>query len=170
VRQEILRRPRYSNDEIISFCAQAATFGIDINLYVLIGVPGETFEDFKETVAVTRDCRPKNVSLSIFQPYPGTDLFETARNMGLLQGETLAVRGERRRAYLDLPGFSRKQIQYAYLMFYYQVFKGVRSLPDRLAVLLRTFVGMYPRINSIYNAITSTSGVRMLKRFLRIGK
>lgn len=170
IRQQILRRPRYSNDEIISFCRMAANHGLAINLYVLIGVPGETMADFRETVAVTRNCMPANVSLSIFQPYPGTDLYTTAVEMGLIREETLISTAERRVARLDLPGFSRRQIQWAYITFYYRVFRGSRPLADRLAVTVRTALEAWPEVSAFYHRATKLPPVVAIKRQLGIGR
>ena len=170
VRQEILRRPRYSNGEIISFCRLAASHGLAINLYVLIGVPGETLADFRETVAVARSCMPANVSLSIFQPYPGTDLYTTAMEMGLMGEETLVSTAERRVARLDLPGFSRRQIQWAYITFYYRVFRGSRPLADRLAVTVRTALEAWPAVSAFYHRATKLPPVVAIKRMLGIGR
>ena len=68
VRRQILRRPRYTNEELVGFCRTAREFGVATSLLVLMGVPGETFDDYLETVAVVRDLQPEDVQLSIFYP------------------------------------------------------------------------------------------------------
>ncbi len=72
VRLQILKRPRYTNEELIRFCKAAREFGVATSLLVLMGVPKETFEDYLETVRVVRDLQPEDVHLSIFYPYLGT--------------------------------------------------------------------------------------------------
>ncbi|MCX5713955.1 MAG: radical SAM protein, partial [Candidatus Omnitrophica bacterium] len=145
VRQEILRR-NYSNRDIINSVALARKYGLQINLYNLIGVPGETLSDFEETVAINRICKPDGHMTSIFFPYPGTDLYARCKEEGLLKG-LLDTRNERERAVLDLPGFSRKQIQESfYLLDYY-----IRYDPEsgRLRGIHIIFYKLYKRLFSL---------------------
>ena len=39
IRNEILRRPRYSNEDLVAFCREARKAGIKVFLYVLVGIP-----------------------------------------------------------------------------------------------------------------------------------
>jgi radical SAM superfamily enzyme YgiQ (UPF0313 family) len=165
VRNEILRRPRYSNEDIISFCKLAQKNEINITLYVMMGIPGETLEDYKETISCVRKCNPHRVYPAIFYPYPGTDLYTTAKNMNLFESQILDPATERRKAVLDLPGFSRKQIQRQYILFPYKAFKGRLGIIIILAMMLRHYLSMYPRLLSIY----IKSRVFLFK-YLKIGK
>ena len=49
IRNEVLRRPRYSNEDIISFCTYAKEYDIRVTMFVMIGLPGESLADFRET-------------------------------------------------------------------------------------------------------------------------
>ncbi len=60
VRKEILKR-NYSNDDVIKTINLAKKYGLSYNFYVMIGIPGETIEDFKETIKICRICQPKEV-------------------------------------------------------------------------------------------------------------
>ena len=71
VRREILKR-NYSNEDIISAVALARKYGLKITLFNMVGIPGETIADFKETVKINRLCFPDAQWISIFYPYPGT--------------------------------------------------------------------------------------------------
>jgi len=46
---------------------------------MMIGIPGETIKDFKETIKICRICQPKEVLEYIFYPYPGTYLYELCK-------------------------------------------------------------------------------------------
>ncbi|MFH1130452.1 MAG: radical SAM protein [Pseudomonadota bacterium] len=131
VRNEILRR-RYSNEKVIQTVEIARKYGIQVILFNLIGVPGETYEDYLETVRINRICQPDAHFTSIYYPYPGTDLYEKCKREGLLNSEIADSAKERRVAILDLPGFSKKQIQKAYTWFEYNVYKGKKPLPKIL--------------------------------------
>lgn len=108
VRREVLKR-NYSNDDIVRAVETARKHGLMVGIYNLIGIPGETRADFMETVRVNRACKPDWYLLSVFFPYPGTELHETCRELGLL--DKLPDHDlERRRPVLDLPGFSKRQL------------------------------------------------------------
>jgi radical SAM superfamily enzyme YgiQ (UPF0313 family) len=164
IRTDFLRRPKYSNSEIKSFCETAKKFNIDVIFFVLIGIPGETVVDFRETVTCVRECSPKGVMLSIYYPYPGTDLHKMAQELGLLSKQIHVSAGERRVPTLSLPGFSRRQIRREYLLFYYHVYKGQKPLVQILAMTLRTLIGMYPQLNLMYRSLLGFRPVRMLSR------
>jgi len=123
----------------------AKNHGLQIALYNMVGIPGETLEDFRETIEVNRRCLPDWHQTSIFFPYPGTDLYNLCREQGLLD-KPLDTYMERAKAILDLPGFSKKQIQSSYDWFDFHVYKGRIPLYKRL---VRVFF-LKLRANSFY--------------------
>jgi radical SAM superfamily enzyme YgiQ (UPF0313 family) len=98
-----------------------------------MGVPGETYKDYRETIEICRTCQPKIIAEHIYYPYPGTVLYEKCKEMGVLP-DKIDIGMERRQAIISLPGFSKRQIQRAYIWFNYNVYKGYRP---RLKLLLR---------------------------------
>ncbi|HAA74644.1 TPA: hypothetical protein DCE37_05940 [Candidatus Latescibacteria bacterium] len=169
VRKEILRRPRYSNKEIIEFSRIAREHGVGITLYVLMGLPGETHADYKDTVRVAREMKPDNVFLSIFAPYPGTDLYETSVEMGLIPDDGPDVISERFKATLDLPGFSRRRVRFENVLFWFKVFRGNWSFPRIVAHTVKAFIRPYRPIWAFYTYLSRTSAfVGRLKRWYRV--
>jgi anaerobic magnesium-protoporphyrin IX monomethyl ester cyclase len=126
VRREILRR-NYSNEDVIRAVRMARKYGLKVGLYNMIGIPGETIDDFRETVKINRLCAPDYHYTSVFFPYPGTDLYSLCREQGILN-KPLETDMERVRAVLDLPGFRKCMIQKSQIWFDYYVFKGRKSL------------------------------------------
>lgn len=126
VRREILKR-NYSNQDIIDAARLAKEYGLGVTLYNMIGIPGETLADFKETIRINREILPDSYFLSIFFPYPGTDLHQVCKEKGLLDKIPDADL-ERCKATLDLPGFSKRQIQHNFIWFEYYVYKGHKPL------------------------------------------
>jgi radical SAM superfamily enzyme YgiQ (UPF0313 family) len=163
IRNEILKRPGYSNRDFIAFCRTVKKHGININLNVLIGIPGETVRDFRETAALVRECAPQSVCPFIFYPYPGTELYLTAKEMGLFTEHIADPSLERRRAVLDLPDFSKKQIQREYLLFDYHVYKGRKPLMQILAPTLIKYRDLHPGLYALYQKIIP----RRLRRQIR---
>jgi anaerobic magnesium-protoporphyrin IX monomethyl ester cyclase len=124
VRREVLKR-NYSNEDVVKAVRMGHEFGLQVSMYVLIGVPGETPDDFIETVRVLREARPDFCGDGIFFPYPGTELYDRAKAEGLLP-EKLDMTMERRRSSLDMPYFRRNEILRCYFLFDHYVYKGVR--------------------------------------------
>jgi len=122
VRREILNR-YYRNEDIINVVKLARKYNLKVNLYNLIGVPGESLADFRETVDLNRACLADRHYTSIFFPYPGTKLYSLCKDRGLLKNK-LKIQMDKKEAVLDLPGFTRKQIKRSLLWFDYYVYKG----------------------------------------------
>ena len=135
IRRDILGR-NYTNEEFLRSVALARAHGMKINIYNMIGIPGETVEDHMETVHVNRLCCPERSHTSIFFPYPGTDLFRRCVEQGLLK-TSLYDGLERRRAVLELPGFTKREIQRAYDWFEYRIYKGHKPFLFRLRKVIR---------------------------------
>jgi len=50
----------------------------------IVGYPGETEEDFKKTVSFIKKARPNTVSLNLFMPLPGTEIYKKLKAEGKL--------------------------------------------------------------------------------------
>jgi len=125
IRRDTLNR-NYSNHDFLNAVTLAKKYGLDVNNFVMIGLPGETRTEFQDTMECVRKAQPKNVFYSIFFPYPGTELYNRCVEENLLP-RTLDTKAERFRAALHLPGFSQKQIQHEFNWFFYKVYKNHRS-------------------------------------------
>jgi anaerobic magnesium-protoporphyrin IX monomethyl ester cyclase len=165
VRKEILKR-NYSNKDIIKTAELARKYGLRIAFFNLIGVPGETVEDFKETVRVNRTCLPDWNYTSIFFPYPGTDLYFKCRERGLLT-KNVHTSAERAEATLDFPEFSRKQIQKSYIWFDYYVYKGHKPMYTLLLRVFRSKLRSKPFLNSLYRKVTGLVFFRSIEKYLK---
>jgi len=158
IRREVLRRPKYSNRSVVKFCHYAREYSIDIRMQLLMGIPGESREDFMETVGLVRECQPTLYYLNIFYPYPGTDLYLLARDKGYLMESRKVF--ERRGTNLRLPGFSGLQVKREFILFYLKVYRGHKSWPA---------IAMYTTISFIQIALPRFSNLlRGLKYRFRL--
>lgn len=51
----------------------------------IVGYPGETEDDFNKTVSFIRKARPNTVSLNLFMPLPGTQIYKALKEKGELK-------------------------------------------------------------------------------------
>ncbi|MFA5878109.1 MAG: radical SAM protein [Candidatus Staskawiczbacteria bacterium] len=144
VRREILRR-NYSNKDVTNAVTLAREHGLKVVFFNMIGLPCETLADFKETVKMNRICLPNQHFTSIFFPYPGTDVYSLCEKQGLLK-ESSGPEMERMKATLDLPGFSKKQIQRSYILFDYYVYRGRKPMYKILGRVVRAYFTSKPRL------------------------
>ena len=150
--RKLLKRPQHTNKELIEFCNDAQQkHNIKIIFFILMGLPGETLEDYYETVKVARLAQPYHCYVSIFFPYLGTDLANTAIDMGLIDKEHLSQRrSERSNALLDLPGFSKRRIRFEYMIFFWRVYRGIWPKSKVAAQVIASYLKAHPKMYSFY--------------------
>jgi radical SAM superfamily enzyme YgiQ (UPF0313 family) len=57
---------------------------MDWYAYIMVGFPYETIEDIEQTRRFTYSLSASAITLSVFNPYPGTQLFEICKQLGLI--------------------------------------------------------------------------------------
>ena len=50
----------------------------------IVGYPGETEKDFNKTISFIKETHPNNVSLNLFMPLPGTEIYKKLKKEGKL--------------------------------------------------------------------------------------
>ncbi len=74
---------------------------------------------------------------------------------------------ERRKAILDLPGFSKKQIQKQFNWFYYNVYKGYKPFYVTLGRVIFLKIHSNPSLNKIYRKLTGYSIFKKIEFLFR---
>lgn len=111
IRKEIMKR-NYSNEDVVRVVETAKENDISIMLYLMVGLPTETEVEFQDTIDLAERCNADVIQLSIFSPYPGTELYKYCLERNYIDTNVKDL--GRNVAGLDLPGFSREQIQKKY--------------------------------------------------------
>ena len=57
---------------------------IEWKAYMIIGFPKDTEESIIKSVEFVKSLKPFRITLSFFTPYPGTDLYDEVKSMGLI--------------------------------------------------------------------------------------
>ncbi len=169
IRLEVLRRPKYTNDEFVQFCQLVKQHGMGVTVYVLFGLPDESPKDAQESIDVLKRAQPTALLPSVFFPYPGTDLYQRVVDMGLLDEqtffETFEGNQERYHARIDYPGLSRRRIQWILITLHYRVYAGLWSWRQRVAMTAFGFLYVYPRLRLV-KLVLVDKPVSALKRGL----
>ncbi|MDI6902787.1 MAG: radical SAM protein [Methanocellales archaeon] len=61
--------------------------GIQANASFLMGMPWDTKETIMETIEFAKEIEPNHVQFCVATPFPGTELYEVAKEEGCLMGE-----------------------------------------------------------------------------------
>ena len=72
------------------FSADCRKLGITIHGTFILGLPGETRETIEETIRFAREINPHTIQVSLAAPYPGTHLYQQAKEQGWLLEEDQA--------------------------------------------------------------------------------
>lgn len=75
LRREVMNR-QVTDEGIIKACRDAQAEGIQVWTYNIVGIPGETVSTIQEAMDLNRIINPNFVSVSIYQPLPGTKMCE----------------------------------------------------------------------------------------------
>ncbi|WP_052572050.1 B12-binding domain-containing radical SAM protein [Geothrix fermentans] len=68
--------------------------GMNLGIYLITGIPGETWADVEETAAFIRDTRPQDCQISPLALYPGTRMFDQYRAEGRIQKDFYRASGD----------------------------------------------------------------------------
>lgn len=92
IRSEILNK-NLSDQEIISCASLLRENGIRFATFNIIGSPGETLSDARATVEINQRIQTRYPWCSLMQFYPGTKIYQIARDQGALEEEGEGGRG-----------------------------------------------------------------------------
>lgn len=123
LRENVLNR-KMKNEQIVRAFKLAREAGIKTKSYNIVGFPCETEEMFEDTVKINTEINPDSHVCYIFNPYPGTKLYEYCREHNLFAENTGDEFVSRTDTPLKLPSFSREKIRKAYRNFSYNVYRG----------------------------------------------
>jgi len=123
LRRKSLNR-KMTNKKIIQAFADAKKAGLKTKSYNIVGFPYETRKMHEETIKLNRDLNPDSLVCYIFNPYPGTALFDISIEEGFLSPDFLDDDFiSRTDTPLNMPLFSRREILECYRSFAYNVYK-----------------------------------------------
>lgn len=84
LREKVLKKG-ITNEQILNASRLIKKYGIMLQVYNIIGVPGETIETALETYELSKKIHPTYAWCSLMQPYPGTEIAEVAKKENLIE-------------------------------------------------------------------------------------
>jgi radical SAM superfamily enzyme YgiQ (UPF0313 family) len=93
------------------FARDCHELGILVHGTFILGLPGETHETIKETLAFAKEVNPRTLQVSLAAPYPGTFLYNQAKENGWFASDIdLLTEDGTQIAPLDYPNLSHTEI------------------------------------------------------------
>ena len=147
IRNRIMRRG-ISREKVESSFQSAHRHGIRVSASSIIGLPFETEDMVKETIALLGKLRIADLGVNVFYPYRGTRLRELCEQYGLIGREVKYGLRERRESVLDSPHMSKEKLAY---------------YRDNFAVLARRHQGLMEYAWALINRHLRPLARRLLK-------
>jgi len=123
-RREILNR-RMSNEKIEKAFELTKKAGIRTKSFNIVGFPFETYDIHMETVKINRKVQPSSLVVYVFEPYPGTPLYDMCIKNHFIEEDMQDIDFiSRTDTTLNMPDFTRKQILKCYRNFAWRVYRG----------------------------------------------
>jgi len=134
LRQNILKRNN-TDEDIINAFKIAREAGIKTHSFNMIGLPYETQENINESIKLNRNVKPDFLRISIFQPYPGTELHRICKSEGWITGKEIPA-SHKSHSILSYPNITKKEIKKSKRFFRYNVLKE----SDKKRALISLFI------------------------------
>lgn len=118
IRKEVIGR-QISDTQIKKAIHIIRDYGIKISSFNIVGLPGETREDFFQTIRLNKELEIPDANLYILYPFPGSKIFEDS-------GVTLDKYDYER----TVPGFNLSKMRKEELSYFLSVFNLYLVLPE----------------------------------------
>lgn len=87
--------------------------GMNIGMYLITGIPGETWDDIEQTAQLMRDTRPHDVQLSPLALYPGTRMYDQYKAEGRIRRDFYRESGDAE-IFARQDGHTEKALRFLY--------------------------------------------------------
>jgi hopanoid biosynthesis associated radical SAM protein HpnJ len=128
-------------DRARRFAADCRDLGITVHGTFILGLPGETQETIQETIKFAREVNPHTIQVSVAAPYPGTELYQRAKENGWLPEDdgTAALVSDQgtQLAALSYPHLGHTEILQSVDAFYKRFYFRAGKLAEMSAEMLR---------------------------------
>jgi anaerobic magnesium-protoporphyrin IX monomethyl ester cyclase len=142
IRTKVLKR-NMSKEQIIDAFRLCDKYGIKTSSFNMIGIPFETEKNIKETIALNRKIKPYIMGVSVFRPYPGTELYDICKKNKWMSNRKINSYFEDV-SILNLPTISPKKISYYHKIFKLEVYYPAAAFFVKILLKLGLY-GLFTR-------------------------
>jgi radical SAM superfamily enzyme YgiQ (UPF0313 family) len=146
IRKNVLNR-HMSNETIIKGFKTAKSKGLRIYAYNMIGIPHETVENINETIELNRLIQPDDLQATIFQPYPGTRLYDLCKEKGWIKDGQFPV-AHRMEPLTSYPHISSKKLVQIQKYFRFHVLRKYNIRKALISLLFDLNYNLYIRFRT----------------------
>ncbi|MCK4823025.1 radical SAM protein, partial [bacterium] len=114
IRQTVLNR-NINEQQIVNSFGLCKEYNIPAASYNMVGLPFEDLEKILDTIKLNAQIRPTSMQVSIFFPYPGTNIYDVCSKNNFLSD--IEVDSYFERTILLQPSISGKQVEFAFRSF-----------------------------------------------------
>ena len=100
------------------FTKDAHKLGLVIHGDFILGLPGETRETIKNTIAFAKELDVETIQVSVAHAYPGTELFDLAVKNNFMVNGKMVDEGGHQLAHIEYPGLPADEILQSVHRFY----------------------------------------------------
>jgi len=129
---------KFTVEQVVQATKLSTSIGIRAKFYIMIGFPSETHEDIELTKKLLKKAQPPNLGVVIFNPLPGTKIYEQIKNSVNVQAFSGInyVQGD---PVFDHENFTheqlkkmRNEIEEEYMNFYYSPLQRIKRIFRRV--------------------------------------
>jgi anaerobic magnesium-protoporphyrin IX monomethyl ester cyclase len=185
IRNEVLNKEQ-ENEDLFRVTDYMKSVGIRPMISNIVGLPYETPERFRDTIEINQRIHRDMVVFSptcgacpkiwVFTPWPGSDLYRLCEKEGWIKDRP-GSRKVYRETVLEMPQFSRMEIDHQFRTFRYQVYKDNFPLQALLFLVYdsKPFQDLFERIplgtigkvrEAVLNTMNPALKNPMVRRFL----
>ncbi|MBU5638285.1 hopanoid biosynthesis associated radical SAM protein HpnJ [Geomonas sp. Red69] len=104
--------------QAIEFTRNCKKLGITVHGAFVLGLPGETRETIKETIAYAIDLDLTSIQVSLASPYPGTEFYQMAKENGWIASDSFLDETGHQKCVINYPDLTNQEIFDAVELFY----------------------------------------------------
>jgi radical SAM superfamily enzyme YgiQ (UPF0313 family) len=119
------------------FTKDAHKLGLVIHGDFILGLPGETRETIKNTIAFAKELDVETIQVSVAHAYPGTELYDFAIKNNFLVKGSMVDEGGHQLAHIEYPGLPADEVLESVHRFYDEYYFRPRAV---VRILKRRFL------------------------------
>jgi hopanoid biosynthesis associated radical SAM protein HpnJ len=100
------------------FTKDAHKLGLVIHGDFILGLPGETRETIRNTIAFAKELDVETIQVSVAHAYPGTELYDFAVKNKFLVNGSMVDEGGHQLAHIEYPGLPAEEVLHSVHRFY----------------------------------------------------